>query len=86
MQTPIKKELEKLIKEHGYESMRSFARDCGMDTSNLYTNLKSKWGLSMKRAFVIANTLGVPVEQILEMFYKDEFKENRKIVKKKSSR
>lgn len=83
MQTEIKMELEKLVKSRGYASLNAFSSDCGINTSNLYTNLRSKWGLSMKRAFLLSNKLGVPVEQILEIFYKEQFDENRQIVKER---
>ena len=71
------------IKEHGYKSVRSLAIDAGIDTANLFTNLNSKWGLSIQRAFRIANTIGVPVEEILEIFYEEELAENRKAVESK---
>lgn len=84
MQSKIKDELEKLVKEKGYASLNAFCVENGLNTANVYTNLRSTWGLSIKRAFAIANGLGVPVEQILEMFYKEQFKENRKYIKKRS--
>lgn len=79
----VKAKFEELVKEKGYPSMRSFCKECNLDESNLYTNMKGKWGLSIKRAFLLANKLGEPVEKILEVFYSEQFAENRKIVSEK---
>ena len=70
-----------LIKERGFTSINSFGKACGVDTPNIYTNMNGKFKLSVDRAFVYANTLGVPVSDVLEVFYSEKFKENEEIVR-----
>lgn len=78
-----KERFRKYIEEHGYVSMRSLAVASGIDPANLQTNLDGKWGLSVKRAFHIANTMGVPVDEILHIFYEEQYEENHdKVVAK----
>lgn len=71
-----KEKLEALMREAGYTSFRSFARDSGVDVSNLYTNLDGTWKMSMKRMFKVANTLNVPILQVIDIFYHEELEEN----------
>lgn len=80
----VKEKFIKYINEHGYPSVLSLANACGINSANLFTNLNSQWGMSVKRAFIIANTMGVPVEEILYIFYEDEYKENARAIKKKA--
>lgn len=75
-----KEKLFELIKAAGYENYRQFSKDVGIDCSNLYSNLDGTWGMSIKRMFRIANLLGVPISQILEIFYSEEFAENQKLL------
>lgn len=74
-----KAELEKLVKDAGYENIRQFCKDLGIDQSNLYSNLDGTWGMSMKRMFKIANLLGAPILQIIGIFYPNELAENQKL-------
>lgn len=76
-----KEKFYEYIRAHGYTSVRQLAIASGIDISNLHTNVVHKWGISIKRAFALANTMKVPVEEILELFYGDEFEKNRKIVR-----
>lgn len=74
-----KAELEKLVKDSGYENIRQFCKDLGIDQSNLYSNLDGTWGMSMKRMFKVANLLGAPILQIIGIFYPNELAENQKL-------
>lgn len=74
-----KAELEKLVKDSGYENIRQFCKELGIDQSNLYSNLDGTWGMSMKRMFKIANLLGAPILQIIGIFYPNELAENQKL-------
>jgi hypothetical protein len=74
-----KAELEKLVKDAGYENIRQFCKDLGIDQSNLYSNLDGTWGMSMKRMFKVANLLGAPILQIIGIFYPNELAENQKL-------
>lgn len=71
-----KEQLDMLIKEAGYTSFRQFCKDAGIDQSNLYSNFDGTYNISIKRMFIIANKLRVPIMRILEIFYPDEVKEN----------
>lgn len=74
-----KEELEKLVKNAGYDNIRQFCKDLGVDQSNLYSNLDGTWGMSMKRMFKVANLLGAPILQIIGIFYPNELAENQKL-------
>lgn len=74
-----KEALQKLILDAGYSNMRQFCKDLGVDQSNLYSNIDGTWGMSMKRMFKVANLLGVPILQIVEIFYPNELAENQKL-------
>lgn len=75
-----KEKLDKLVSDAGYESFRKFSSDVGVTAANLYSNLHGTYHMSMKRIFQIANTLGVPVLQVIEIFYPDELRENQNVL------
>lgn len=81
----LKEKFNDYVRLHGYDNIHQVAKAANINLSNLHTNLNSRWGISIKRAFQIANTMGVPVEEILELFYEDEYLRNRLIVKKKQA-
>lgn len=72
-----KEKLDKLVSDAGYESFREFSQDVGITAANLYSNLHGTWNMSMKRMFKVANTLNVPILQVIEIFYPEELKENQ---------
>jgi len=74
-----KETLAKWIEDAGYSSIRQFCKDIGVDQSNLYTNLDGTWGISIKRMFKIANSLKVPIADVIELFYPDDYYENKMI-------
>lgn len=71
-----KGKLDTLVANAGYKSFREFAKDTGVTAANLYSNLHGTWHMSMKRMFKVANTLNVPILQVIEIFYPDELAEN----------
>lgn len=75
-----KEKLEALVKEAGYDTIKQFSRDAGIDVANLYSNLDGTWKMSMGRMFKVANTLGVPVLQIVDIFYHDELAKNQSLL------
>ena len=75
-----KEKLFALIKEAGYENYSQFCHDIGIDQSNLYSNLDGTWKISVKRMFLIANSLGVSITRILEIFFPEEYAENQKLL------
>lgn len=72
-----KTKFEKLVTDAGYKSMRAFAKDVGINVGNIYSNLDGTFGMSIKRMFKVANLLGVPVAQVIEIFYPTEYAENQ---------
>ena len=78
----IKEQFYTLIKEAGFKSLREFARATGIGVGNIYSNIQGKWRLSIDRAFIFANTLGVPIDTILAIFWREEMLENEKSIKR----
>ena len=78
----IKDRFLELMHKQGFNSVNSFSKACGIDNPNVNTNIKGVFKLSISRAFVYADTLGVPVMDVLEIFYPDECKVNKEVVKK----
>ena len=79
----IKEKFYELLKKRGFESLRAFARASGVGVGNIYSNLNGTFRLSIDRAFTFANTLGVPIDTILAIFYHDEMVKNFTIVRQK---
>lgn len=75
-----KLKLETMIKDAGFDSIYQFSKEYGIDMSNLYSNLDGTWKMSLKRMFKIANALGVPIGQIIELFYPEEYAENMRLL------
>ncbi len=74
-----KEKLDILIKNAGYASFRQFCVDANIDQSNLYGNFDGTYNISVKRMFKLANLLNVPINQILEIFYPEEYQENMRL-------
>ena len=79
--TTIKQEFYELVKRQGFRSLNNFATTAGIVTSNLYTNLRGDFRISLESAFQIANTLGVPIIDVLEIFCKEDMTKNRETVR-----
>ncbi len=69
-----------LMKKRGFTSVRQFAIACGMESSNIYTNLVGKTTVGIGRLFTYANVLGVPVQDVLAIFYPEDMKANVKSI------
>ena len=78
----VKEQMVNLIKEKGYPSINQFCKTCNIDMPNFLTNITGKYKLSIARAFVLADNLGMPVTEILEIFYPEEMKANSVAVRK----
>lgn len=77
----IKEQFYTLIKACGFKSVREFARASGILVGNIHSNVSGKFRPSVERMFIYANTLGVGVDTILSIFYKEEMLENEKFRK-----
>jgi hypothetical protein len=74
----IKEQFYGLIKEKGFTGLRAFARATNIQVGNIYSNIDGRYELGIKRAFIYANALNVPITDILAIFYEDEMAENYK--------
>ena len=72
MKKMIKEQFYALIKLSGFKSLREFARACEIPVGNIHSNVTGKFRPSIDRMFKYANTLGVPIDTILSIFYKEE--------------
>lgn len=79
MSNDKKDKMEIIIKEAGFKNMRQFSEKLGVNESNLYSNFKGRWGMSVGRMFKIANLIGCPIETVIEIFYPEEYSENREL-------
>lgn len=70
----------KLLEKRGFNSIRQFAISCEMESSNIYSNITGKTNVGINRLFTYANALGVPVMDVIQVFYEDEIKENEKAI------
>jgi hypothetical protein len=75
-----KEAFETMVKDAGFDSIYQFSKEVGINMANIYSNLDGTWKMSIKRMFKIANTLGVPIGRIIEIFYPDEYEENMKLL------
>ena len=74
-----KDRFDMLIKESKFKSRREFALAAGISYQGLENNLVGRFGLSVERAFQMANTFKVPVDIVFEVFYPELIEENRRI-------
>ena len=68
----VKEQFYALIKVCGFKSLREFARACEIPVGNVHSNVTGKFRPSVDRMFIYANTLGVDIDTILRIFYKEE--------------
>ncbi len=67
----------KLITSKGYSTLYDFCLKNGIDYSNTNKRLTGRQKIAIEWMFNLANILHIPVEDIIEIFYIDEWKENR---------
>lgn len=71
-----KAKFDELVKRLGFKSRRELAISMGISYTGLENNLTGRYGVSVSRAFELANALKVPVTDILDVFYPELYKEN----------
>ena len=76
----VKDNFELLVKSHGFTNINQLCNVVGIASSNLYSNLRNVWGMSIKRMFKIANALNCPVEEVISVLYPEEYEKNQEIV------
>lgn len=68
-----------LLTKHGYSSVNKFCIENKLNQSNFNNRIKNdSIQVELPILFNIANILHEPIEAVIEVFYPEEFKENRK--------
>lgn len=70
-----------LLKKHGYTSINNFCIENKLHQGNTNNRAKDESILvELPILFQYANILHEPIEKIIEIFYPEEFKENRSLM------
>lgn len=70
-----------LLTKHGYSSVNKFCIENKLNQSNFNNRIKNESiQVELPILFSIANMLHEPIEVIIEVFYPEEFKENRLLI------
>ena len=67
-----------MISERGYNSVEEFAKDCKLGTQSVFLHIRGQYKPSLTKMFIYANTLKVPVDSIIKLFYPKERKKNER--------
>lgn len=86
MENTVKERFINFAKEHGYANLHQVSKATGIESGNLYSNLTGKFDPSIKRLFLIANTLRVPIDDIINIFYETEMQTNQQLSKKEDKK
>lgn len=79
----VKERFDKLLHSKGYASLYEFCKTNELDYGNMNRRVNGvKQKIEIAFAFKLANILELPIEQIIEVFYPDEYKENQRCCKK----
>lgn len=77
-----KEKFKNLLKKHGYKSVNAYCIENKLNQSNFNNRLnKEEIRADIDSMFSMANTLHEPIEVIIEIFYPDEYRENRALMK-----
>ncbi len=72
-----------LLNKHGYKSINAFCIDNKLLQSNVNKRAKEETlKVELPTLFLWAKLLNEPVEALIEIFYPEEWKENRSHIKK----
>lgn len=72
----------KLLKKHNYSSLNNFCIENKLLQSNFNKRIKDEsLKVDILILFKLANILHEPIEVMLDIFYPDELKENKKLSK-----
>ncbi len=78
-----KEKFTSLLKKHGYNSMNAFFTDNHLVYPHWHTRLSNEsMKVELQQLFLLANILHEPIEVLIEIFYPEEFKENRSLIEK----
>ena len=77
----VREQFNALIKSKGYSSLNEFCNKNDIDYGNMHRRLTGvKQKIEIPFAFRVANILRVPVDDIIKLFYPEEYKENQSII------
>lgn len=72
-----------VLKRHGYPSLNAFCMDNRLQQANFNRRLKDEsLKVDLMILFKLASILHEPIETLIEIFYPDEWKENRSLIEK----
>ena len=66
-----------LVKKHGYRSINNFCIENKMPQTNMSKRLNGSQNVELPLLFKWATMLHEPIETLIEIFYPDEWLENR---------
>ena len=72
-----KEAFSNIVKKHGYRSINHFCIENKMPQTNMSKRLNGNQNVELPLLFTWANMLHEPVEALIEIFYPDEWEENR---------
>lgn len=74
-----KEKFMKLLNKHGYSSLNNFCIDNKLQQSHFAKRINDEsLKVDLLILFRLANLLNEPIDTLIEIFYPDEFKENKK--------
>lgn len=78
-----KEKFMKLLNKHGYSSLNNFCIENKLQQSHFNNRLNNEsLKVDLLILFKLANILEEPIDILIEIFYPDEYKENKRHCKK----
>ena len=78
-----KEQFKTMLNKHGYTSVNNFCIENKLNQSNVNNRVKNESiQVELPILFMFANILHEPIENVIEIFYPNEFKENRSLIEK----
>lgn len=74
-----KTKFTQLLQVKGYDTIADFARDCDVTPQTIFVHVRDQYKPDIKRMFLYADVLEVPIDSILEIFYSEELSHNEAI-------
>lgn len=72
-----KERFTEVVRKHGYRSINHFCIENKMPQTNMSKRLNGTQKVELNLLFTWANMLHEPIETLIEIFYPDEWQENR---------
>ena len=75
MESKMERPFEKVMKEHGYDSVKEFAEACNLFPQAVFRHVRGAIKPSVDCMFTYAKVLNVDFDYVLDIFYHDELEE-----------